>query len=342
MHDFPCQGAKHRVLFLCKQRTTHYGTMTSSGLLNSARMVAADLAEHGIAETKLVDVVDGNCIDREVHQYKPTHVVLEAYWVTPEKLAELVRLHPKMLWTVRNHSKLPFLAGEGMPIDWSYRYVELTRGKAFVLSSNSPEAVEDFRAMGLPTGYTPNIYHGQIRQRDPHQGEGFLDVGCFGAIRPLKNHLMQAVAALGAAEKLGKHLRFWINVGRQEMRGEPVLRSLQGLFSHHPTAKLEVLDWLDHSAFLDVVQRMDLVAQVSLTETFNIVAADAVYCDVPVVGSQEIPWLPPQYVADPHSVESIRNVMVSAYGQRGAARRCQHAIVESNREAREAWVRFLG
>jgi len=36
---------------------------------------------------------------------------------------------------------------------------------------------------------------------------------------------------------------------------------------------------------------MDVVIVTSLSETFNIVAADAISAGVPVVGSNEIPWL---------------------------------------------------
>jgi hypothetical protein len=80
-----------RVLFICKQRPASYGA--SYGLLNSCRFLCNALHKMGV-EAKLVEVLDNNSIDREVSQYKPTHVFIEALWVVPEKFDVLIPLHP--------------------------------------------------------------------------------------------------------------------------------------------------------------------------------------------------------------------------------------------------------
>jgi hypothetical protein len=82
---------KLRVLFVCKQRIDSYGTPI--GLINSATFAARTLKNNGI-EARVVSVVDNSFIDREVHAYKPTHVIIEALWVTPIKFYELLPLHP--------------------------------------------------------------------------------------------------------------------------------------------------------------------------------------------------------------------------------------------------------
>jgi hypothetical protein len=56
----------------------------------------------------------------------------------------------------------------------------------------------------------------------------FLDVACFGAIRPLKNQLMQGVSAIRCAESIHKTLRFHINASRAEQKGDNVLKNLRG------------------------------------------------------------------------------------------------------------------
>ena len=81
-----------RLLFICKLRSGFYGP--SFGLINSCKFVANALAKYGI-EAKVVTVVDNNSIDREIHQYKPTHVFIEALWVVPSKFKELIPLHPR-------------------------------------------------------------------------------------------------------------------------------------------------------------------------------------------------------------------------------------------------------
>ena len=58
---------------------------------------------------------------------------------------------------------------------------------------------------------------------------------------------------------------------------------------------------------------MDLGLQVSFNETFNIVAADFVSEDVPLIGSNEINWLSFIYKANPTTSDQIVNRMKIAY-----------------------------
>lgn len=64
-----------KVLFICKKKIDSYGE--SYGLLNSARFASEFLNMEGIDST-VVSVVDGNGIDRVVHMFQPTHVIIEA------------------------------------------------------------------------------------------------------------------------------------------------------------------------------------------------------------------------------------------------------------------------
>lgn len=307
LHHFPVPGSYRRVLFICKRRTTNYGGLTSSGLLNSARMLAKSLAECDV-ETKVVDVIDGNSIDREVHRWKPTHVVLEAFWCPPYKLAELVRLYPKVRWTVRTHSKTPFIAGEGIAYQWAFEYARILHGLYGNMSANSTEVTDEWTSMGLPTVKLRNVYCLEdVHPPKNHREHGVLDVGCFGALRLLKNQLIQATAAIQYADRHGLMLRFHINVSRVEMEGANPYKNIKALFANRPPHQLVEHGWYDHSKFLQVIRTMDILLQVSYTETFNIVAADAVSQGVPVVGSEDICWLPADRIADPNSAPSIRD-----------------------------------
>jgi hypothetical protein len=64
-------------------------------------------------------------------------------------------------------------------------------------------------------------------------------------------------------------------------------------------------DWLSHDEFIDLVQRMDLGMQVSFTETFNIVTADFVNNNIPVVVSKEVSWVNPLFWSSTNKVESM-------------------------------------
>ena len=362
-----------KVLFILKQRMpgpygswsySAQGTPLASGLNVSAGQMAKALDELGI-ENKLVHVVDNNCIDREVHAYRPTHVIIEAFWVVPEKFDVLSKLHPTVTWIVRNHSKLPFLANEGGMIGWAVDY--MLRG--VIVGSNSPEATRDLRALGVAAGaspcssvFLPNYYqtngpkHSNLllswnkltRWLGFNEGVDSvpteLNIGCFGAVRPMKNHLSQAVAALEAAEYLGAKLHFWVNGNRVEGKGESFLRSVRELFKRYPKHELHELDWMPHDEFVKVIAKMDLVMQVSNSETFNIVAADAVANHVPVIGSSEIPWLNAEYVADPSDINDMRDrvLHVISNKRRGLLQEDQlRDLKEYTEHAKMLWSLYL-
>jgi hypothetical protein len=279
-----------KILFVCKRRS--YGV--SSGLANSAKFVAEMLTKNGHS-AKVVNVIDANCIDAEIHKFRPTHVIIEAIWVVPAKLVELSRLHPNITWVVRIHSKTPFLAMEGIAIEWIKKYAELKQsgvpitnhegfewsGVPIVICPNSKLLSSDLLAslgmntVTLPNYYNPRDSYDKKPEASIAKHHGYIDVGCFGAIRPLKNNLIQAMAAMALADDRSKKLRFHVNGTRLEQRGEEPLKNIRALFkgTRHELVEHQ---WLDHYQFLEVVKSMDVGLQVSFSESFCIVAADFV------------------------------------------------------------------
>lgn len=300
-----------KVLFVLKRRSA-YGV--SYGLVNSAGFVARFLNSIGI-EAKVVEVVDNNCIDKEVHKFKPTHVIIEALWVVPEKFNILCKIHKNVKWLVRLHSKTPFLANEGVAMEWLAKYKEIkAKFRNFNVSANSTALINEIESsLELKISYTPNIYFPPTFETvSKKRDKKFIDVGCFGAIRPMKNHLIQAMAAIKLANKLGLTLRFHINGGRCEQRGENVEKNLNALFKATKHS-LVTHDWMNHTEFLKLVCKMDIGMQVSFSETFNIVAADFAYANIPIIGSDEIEWLSYLYRANPNKIDSIYSKMLFSY-----------------------------
>lgn len=287
------------ILFILKQcydYSSQYGCI-SNGLKTSAGLVVDLLQELG-ERAALELAVDGNSIDKIVSENSPAKVVLEALWVTPAKLAQLIRLHPKVQWTVRIHSEVPFLATEGIAIDWIEKYLKLGVAVAF----NSAQTVADLGLLGK-LRYLPNYYF--VRNpRKARPAPGRIDIGCFGAIRPLKNQLIQAVAAVTYAKAKRLPLYLHMNGTRLEQDGNNALKNISALMAD-AKENLVLHPWMEHQSFLELIATMDICLQVSMSESFNIVAADAVSMGIPLIGSEEISWLPKRSQADVSSAASI-------------------------------------
>lgn len=333
-----------KILFLTKKGQKYseeYGySHCASGLKNSARFVV-DMLKALDVDVKLVDVIDNNDIDREVFKFKPDIVVIEALWVVPEKFKVLRHLHPRVQWVVRVHSEVPFLAMEGIAMEWITKY--LKESNVFV-AFNSRRAQLEFLEITKSEKvlYLPNFFPVGPNKRAEKKHKHVLNVGCFGAIRPMKNQLMQAMAAVRYADLSNKFLYFHINASRVEQRGEPVLQNIRELFKYAPNAVLVEHAWLSHDHFQKVLHNMDLSMCVSLSETFCIVAADSVHLGVPLVCSEEVRWANDISKADPSSMNSIVNRMENVLkyrmyanfvNRRGLRRYDEHSVDE--------WLRFV-
>lgn len=274
-----------KLLFILKKQT-HYGCYSysqTSGLYNSAKFVVDMLNGSGV-QAKLVEVTDNNDIDREVSGYRPDVVIIEALWVVPEKFDILKKLHPQVEWIVRLHSDVPFLATEGIAMQWIFGYLE----RGIEVAPNSPKLARDlFEITGDENILLlPNYY--PVRDIK-HRGSALLQVGCFGALRPMKNTLTQAVAAIRYANEHGRTLYFNINGGRCEQGGESVLKNLRSLFQNTGHFLIEH-PWLKREAFLEILAEMNFALCASFSETFCITAADAVSTNTPLICTGEIPW----------------------------------------------------
>ncbi len=296
-------NTKIKVLFICKKKKSSgpgpYTQVISSGLLNSATFVNNMLVANGI-ESKIVEVQDNNDIDREVHSYKPTHVIIEALWVVPSKFEVLTKLHPDVKWIIRLHSEVPFLANEGIAMEWIFGYMKYP---SIIVSVNSRRIEKELNTvLPKPVLYLPNFYPVDFKIKfnwtASEQGN-VINIGCFGAVRPMKNHLLQAMVAIDFANSIGRKLNFHINATRIENNGDPVLKNIRNLFANQTEHILVEHAWLSHDDFVKLIASMDVLMQVSMSETFNIVTADAVNSNVPVIVSDEIKWVSSLYKVEP-------------------------------------------
>jgi len=332
-----------RVLFLVKRRNLTY--TPPFGLLYSAAFVADLLHRHHI-DAKVVQVTDGNDIDKEVVNFNPTHVIIEALWATPAKVRELLNLprHANRTWVIRLHSKPSFLAMEGMAMEWLAELAELSKKHHNLrLSANNESANDEYsQVFRVPFLFLPNYY--SLGNRKPlSQHRDSLHIGCFGAMRPLKNHLPQAFGAIMYANRKGVPLNFYINSTRIEQHAEPVFKNLRALFAAQPKHKLVEVPWMAHDDFLKFILNMDLGLQVSFSDSFNIVTADFASTGVPIVVSPEIFWMPDMFKANPTDAEDISCKLELAdrlprFFSRFAMRR---GLRKYNIVSEFSWLRFI-
>lgn len=346
---------KRKVLFILKQRYAYGQLTTAYGLYNSCQFVARKLEELGI-DCKVVQVFDNNCIDKEVHLFKPTDVFIEALWVVPDKFKVLSKLHPKVKWHIRLHSKTPFIATENIAFNWLNQYMALRdEGVDIELSANSMEFYKNLKALyNHSVNYTPNLYYPNLSyvptveipnvRTNPNE----FHIGIFGALRPMKNHLQQAVWAIEFGKILKKPVAVHINVSEHESNSAQngvsnVLSNLRNLFAGRSDARLVEHPWYPHGDFINLVKQMDMGMQVSFSETFNITAADFVYNNIPIVASSEIKFVNPLCVVNSNSSEDAMNVMKIAhkFANLGLNRINRMLLNKSNNKAVNAWSELL-
>lgn len=306
-----------RSLFLLKRREDYsqdpsYSSsyQIATGMYNSAKFVVDELVAAG-RDARVVLVIDANDIDREVTNYQPTHVFVEGLWVVPSKFTELmaIKRHANVKWHVRLHSEIPFIATEGIAFEWISQYL---RDGVYV-SPNAPRSHEQIKWLAkrmigdqqaeLQVPFLPNCYpvdFSEFPLQNLNLQKDTLDIACFGAYRPMKNHLQQAFIALRYAENQGKQLRFHVNA-RMDAGGGGPAKNVQHLLAS-AGAELVSHGWEDRETFLRSIGEIDLLMQLSMSETFNIVSADVTLVGRPMIVSKEISWAYPTY-GDPNSVD---------------------------------------
>jgi hypothetical protein len=312
-----------RSLFILKRRED-YGDDPSysasyqiaTGMYNSAKFVVDELVAAG-REAKVVLVIDANDIDREVTSYNPTHVFVEGLWVTPAKFDELlaIKRHQDRKWHVRIHSEIPFLATEGVAFDWIPKYMN----SKVMVAPNAPRAHEQITWLAnrmhltedlvplLPNCYPTNFSDFPLQNLNTKDKDTF-DIAIFGAYRPMKNHLQQAFVAMKYAEHEGKKCRIHVNMRTDAGGGGPAKNVVNAVAA----AGYELVnhDWEDRDTFLASLGQIDLLLQESMSETFNIVAADATLVGRPMLVSDEINWAYPVY-GNPQSVaDSLKKLQL--------------------------------
>jgi len=313
--------------------------------MNSAQQVAEYLERIG-NECKIVQVVDSNCIDREMYSYKPDLVIIEALWVSGDKMKELLAIprYKNVKWVIRIHSDIGFLSSETLATKYINDYIGLNNPNVCVALNNKDFCEQFSKVMGYKFAYLPNII--TTKKNKPYKrSKGVINIGCFGSLRILKNQVFQAVCAIRMADNLHKTLFFHItaDINIDNPTQNPVLNNLQEIFSR-TKHKLIVYSWFDHEGFERLIRTMDLGLQLSFTESFNIVTADFINNGVPIVVSNAVKWMPKYFrtsttnykdvIQKLHSVYELRNCSILQW-------MAKRKLNQYNKISKREWYKFL-
>lgn len=345
-----------RMLFILKRREDYSSELingnysnVATGMWNSSKFIVDminDLDISGVT-AKQVMVIDNNDIDREVTIFQATHVFIEGLWVIPEKFNILHSLHPETKWIIRIHSNTPFLSQEGVAIEWLSKYIRMNHMENIYIAANHEkmtDELKEFCGEVNPILYLPNYYEFSTEKAVHEKKQpGIISIGCFGAIRPLKNQLLQAMAAYRYAHGKNLTLFFFINSGRIECGADSIMKNIEAFFKNVPDAFLIKLPWMPHDEFLMKMNMIDISMQVSFSETFNIVTADAVSMGVPVVVSDEIPFIDDAgCLAHPTSSQNICDAI--DYVLRNQKRITRHNLISLrnyNELTKKVWINYI-
>lgn len=320
----------------------------AGGLASNALHSVAVLKKMGIDACLLQvsDFTDIVCyLNDHVHV---THMIIEAVWVTVPQLHHLSMTYPNVSFAVRAHSKMGFLQVEPEAITTMCRIIKLSQAHENVsFSSNNEEFSASLAEVFGACLYLPNLYDTSgappKEKRHAHRGlDTELHIASFGANRLLKLHPSAALAALQIGVRMNRPVRFYVNVDKTP-GGESVRRSIRNLISEDGNAELVEVGWQDTETFKRTIAGMDLVLQLSATETFCMVAADAIASNVPVIGSHALNWLPKRYQVNADNTGEVARAGVDALSK-GPSTACREteALKKYLDDAKSVWRKYLG
>jgi hypothetical protein len=260
-----------RVTFLIRARQVQ-----GTALQNAARYDAGHLAT--LCHTsQVLAIPEADTLMLRPSELDSDVIVIEgAGWVSTKTVAALSKLGPRVI--VRTHAAPEFLYYEFPgPVSTS-AYLEQARAAGAELAFVSADLAGRFKGTYLPIYYPV----GPAPTEKAAIGDT-VDVGCFGAIRPLKNHMGELVAIARARDTRGGTFRMHINSTRVE-GCSTILPELKD------AARAFGIELVRHEWTPDFWKGISVGLFGSFAESFCLTAADFVRAEIPSVLGDHIPW----------------------------------------------------
>lgn len=301
-------------------------------------------------EANVISVIDGYDLRNLLNQkeYRDvTHVVISAPFFDTGFLKQLCYSFPTIKFTITFHSNSGFLGLDKWAMGMLGELIEvekiLPNFKISVNSEKFAKTVNEIFKMKILV--LPNLYPFNLQnQYKPRKSMlNVFKIGCFSAIRSLKNIPTAAFAAAIYSQQKNIPVEFHIVVGRNEdPQADKIIQGIENLFKHIPNIKLIKNEWRESEDFHDLVKDMNILFMPSFTESFNNVTADAISNGVPVIVSSAIDWLPTKFVANSDDAYDIVKVADNILRDSCAVADGMIALEEHNNKSLKIWKSFIG
>jgi len=288
-----------------------------------------------------VDIV--NAIDKynETHEHRLTHVVISAPWLTLFEVKALIKHFHDIQFVILSHSNVGFLQADPCGVELLRKYSELSETHSNIhVGGNCTKFVEWFRAAYNENCiFLPNIYPAPEVKSKVWDGESTIKIGAFGAIRPEKNFMTAAAGALAIHSKLKFPVEVHMSTGGDGCKSS-TLPAIEQMLKGVKGVKLHRHHWQTWNHFIKLIESMDLLIQVSYTESFNMVTADGISVGVPSVVSPVIYWAPDSWKADPDDALDVAKVGIKllTHNQKYVG---SNALKQHNEKSIKHWLAYL-
>lgn len=329
--------------FAANKGISHIG-LGVSGSLN------AQVLSEKVGPAQVIPAVNNIEIVRAITDYNKahastplTHVIISAPWLSTRDVRAIVTHFSKIQFAVLSHSNVGFLQADPNGTRLLREGLALSQEVPnFKIAGNSKKFVDWMEeAYGVPVALLPNMYPTSGTTK-PASTSGPIKIGIFGAIRPQKNVLTAAAAAIVIGRRLNRPVELWVNSGREEGGTGTLTNALRQLTRNLPNFELKQAQWAPWGTFKQTVAAMDLLIQVSYTESFNMVTADGIANGVPSVVSNAIYWAPKSWMARGDDALNVAEVGIKLLRDKRLRAKGPVALEKHNDIALKSWKKFLG
>ena len=339
-----------RVALVCKDFSSNQ--VSHVGLRITADYTAKTLRQNGIwaeswgantSQDIATKIRNHNQISLARKDVPLSHVVISAPWVASKDISGLAQEFSEVNFVTVSHSSVGFLSADPNAIKILRETSDLQMTTHNVFVGGNCRKFTDWAtsAWGVNVVCLPNLYctseNFTNRVRNWREGDT-LRIGLFGANRPLKNHVSGAAGVADLAARLGTPIELFISSGRDEGGSTQAIKEIT---SGIPNLKVTYTGWLTWPDFRRLLRTLDLVFQVSHTESFNVVTADSISEGVPVVVGPAINWAPKDWVANPDEPCDISLVAERLLRDKTTTHRGHKALAEYIDGALVTWKKFL-